>query len=310
MPPVVHDDTPLSGALKRRIRFVINPVAGTRRKHRIPDKIERMLDKERYDFDIVYTQGRGHATQLAAEAAAEGWDVLAIAGGDGSVNEAATGLLGTKTALAILPMGSGNGLARHLGYSPWVKSTFQVINTGVTADIDVGYVNDQAFFSLVGIGFDAFVAKLFDREKTRGLATYGLAAMAGLLRYDGIRFSLESPVRNLEEEAFMINVCNANQYGYDFRVAPDASVTDGYFDVVWTERFPKRHALKLVYDLATENHLASPFVHRFQTDSLVVQVPERAHLQVDGEPRKKAREFAFRMEAAALRVLVNPHTHL
>jgi diacylglycerol kinase (ATP) len=303
-------DLPLSGALKRRIRFVINPVAGTRNKHRIPDKIARHLDRERYDYDIVYTRGRGHASELAAEAAAEGIDVLAIAGGDGSVNEAATGLLGHRTALAILPLGSGNGLARHLGYSPWVKSTLQVINAHHVVDLDVGRVNGEAFFSLVGIGFDAYVAKLFDREKTRGLFTYATAAAGALMRFHAFPYRLESAVRQLEGEAFMINVCNANQYGYDFRIAPDARVTDGHFDVVVTTRFPKWKAPRLVYDLATEAHLASRYTHRFQAPALTVELPERGYLQIDGEVRHKAQRFDFTLEPGALRVLVNPAAHV
>lgn len=305
-----NTDRPSAGSLKRHIRFVINPVAGTRRKHRIPDRIGQHLDRRLYDYDIVYTQARGHARELAEQAVAEGVDVLAIAGGDGSVNEAASGLLGSDTALAILPLGSGNGLARHLGYSPWVKSTLQVINAGHMAELDVGLVNGIPFFSLVGIGFDAYVAKLFDKEKTRGLATYALASAMGLFRFHGFPFQLNSPVRNMEDTAFMLNVCNANQYGYNFRIAPEARLTDGHFDVVLTKDFPRWKAPKLVYDLALERHLEGPYTRRFQTDRLSVELPEPQLVQIDGEVYGTEQRFAFEVRPGMLKTLVNPQAHL
>ncbi len=303
-------DSAASPGLKKRIRFIINPVAGTRRKHRIPDKIEKHLDQYRYEYDIIYTQGRGHATELAAQAAQEGIDVVAIAGGDGSVNEAATGLLDSSTALAILPLGSGNGLARHLGYSPWVASTLQVINACHVVDLDIGLINEKYFFSLIGIGFDAYVAKLFNREKTRGLSTYALASLMGLSRFKPFEYELDSPAKKISGKAFMINVCNANQYGYNFRIAPQASVHDGQFDVVLTREFPLHKAPRLLYDLSTENHLKSPFVHKFEASTLRIETAERMYLQIDGETQHKAREFELQLQSGRLKALVNPVTHI
>jgi diacylglycerol kinase (ATP) len=297
-----------NGGIKH-IRFIINPVAGTRRKHHIPDRIERFLNQQRFSYDIIYTRGRGHATELAAAAAAEGVNIVAIAGGDGSVNEAATGLLDTQTALAILPLGSGNGLARHLGYSPWVKSTLQVINACHIIELDTGSVNDKPFFSLIGLGFDAYVAKLFDREKTRGLATYALASALALARFRPFAYVLETPARRLEGEAFMINCCNANQFGYNFRIAPMASVCDGQMDIVLTRAFPRWETPRLLYRLSTEAHLKSPHVHHFQASGLRIETPERIYLQVDGETQNKAREFNIRLDSGRLRVLANPSVH-
>lgn len=295
---------------KRRILFVINPVAGTRRKHRIPDKIQRHLNHQLYEYDIVYTQGRGHATELAREAAEAGVDVVAIAGGDGSVSETATGLLGTNTALAILPLGSGNGLARHLGYSLWAHSTLAVINAGHAIAMDVATVNGQYFFSLMGIGFDAFVAKIFDREETRGLFTYALASAAALTRFRTFDYTLEGPARSMQGRAFMINVCNANQYGYDFRIAPQASINDGQLDVVITRSFPRWKAPKLIYDLSVERHTQESYTHVFEASTLRIETERRVHLQIDGESVHKAREFVIQLQPGQLRVLVNPSTHV
>ena len=295
--------------MKRRILFIINPVAGTRRKHRIPDKIERFLDHRTFEYDIVYTQGRGHATELAEQAASDGIEIVAIAGGDGSVNECATGLLDTETALAILPLGSGNGLARHLGYSPWVKSTLRVINAARIERIDVGRVNEHRFYSLIGLGFDAFVAKIFDREKTRGFATYAAASAAALMRYGGFEYELSSDVRSHTGRAFMINVFNSNQFGYDVQGAPDAVINDGQFNVVLVEPFPKWRAPGLVRQLLTGRHYGSPYVRTFQASRLTIHAPDRAHLHIDGEAHHKGRDFEIEVLPKRLRVLVNPAAH-
>jgi diacylglycerol kinase (ATP) len=296
--------------LKRRIRFIINPVAGTSKKHRIPDKINRFLDHKQFDFDIIQTQERGHANQLAIQAAKEGIDVVAVAGGDGSVNEVASGLIDTETALAILPLGSGNGLARHLGYSLWVKSTLDVINQYHVVDMDMGTVNDKPFYSLIGLGFDAFVAKIFDRGKTRGLYTYGLASTSALFKWKPFPYRLETPNKVHEGEAFMINVCNSNQFGYNFKVAPDAEINDGQFNVVIVEPFPKWKAGKLFYDLSVENHLKSEYIRSFEASNIKISAPERAYLQIDGEPQSKSKQFDIKLFKGRLKVLRNPKKHI
>jgi YegS/Rv2252/BmrU family lipid kinase len=300
--------------LKKRILFIINPVAGVGGKHRIPDRITQHLDTRRFAYEIVNTQGRGHARDLAAEAAALGMDIVAVAGGDGSVNETASGLIGTDTALAIIPLGSGNGLARHLGYSPWLRSTLEVINAANAVSIDVGRVNGEPFFNLIGIGFDAFAVKLFDRERTRGLATYAFAVLRGLRSYDGYETRIEwsgedstsSQMEYWTGDAFMLNVCIGSQYGYNFRLAPQARADDGLFEVVLVERFPKRKAAGLVFDLLRERHLENPIIRHWRTDRLHVSTPAHTYLQLDGETRHKGKEFDIRIEPGALRVLVRP----
>ena len=151
--------------MKKNILFIVNPVAGVKRKDKIPPLINKYLDHNKFNYEVIYTESRGHATEIARQAVLDKFDVVAVAGGDGSVNEVATGLLGSETALAIIPSGSGNGLARHLGYSINIRSTLEIINEFQLKKIDVCKVNEAYFFSLIGIGFDAFVAKVFSKEE-------------------------------------------------------------------------------------------------------------------------------------------------
>lgn len=294
--------------MKKRILFIINPVAGVRRKDRIPRQIDRYLDHARFDYDVIYTERRGHATQIAAEAAANGYDVVAVAGGDGSVNEAASGLIGTSTCLAIIPSGSGNGLARHLGYSIDIRSTLQIINAYQVGKIDVCRVNGQYFFSLIGLGFDAFAAKVFSREETRGFLTYAWSAIKSVSAFDAFEYSMDLPGKKISGKAFMINICNSNQYGYNVKVAPQASLSDGMMDVVVLADIPKWKIPLAVLQVFTRTHMHDKHFTVYRADTVEVRTPQYTHLQVDGETAVKDKEFHVELLPKALNVLM--HTHL
>ncbi len=292
--------------MKKRILFIVNPVAGVRRKDKIPPLINKYLDHERFIYEVIYTESRGHATEIARQAAAENFDIVAVAGGDESVNEAATGLIGTKTSLAIIPSGSGNGLARHLGYSINIRSTLQIINAYAIREIDVCKVNDDYFFSLIGIGFDAFVAKVFSREETRGFLTYVWSGLKSVSSFDKFEYSLQCNERQMSGKAFMINVCNSNQYGYNVKVAPDASLHDGMVDVVMLDDLPKWKLPILVLGLFSQSHLKSKHVQVFRTQELQIKSSGYMYLQIDGETVPKDKVFNISVLPNALNVLVNP----
>jgi len=292
--------------VKKRILFIINPVAGVKRKDKIPAYINKYLDHDHFDYEVVYTENRGHATEIAREAAQNNFDVVAVAGGDGSVNEVATGLMGTNTCLAIIPSGSGNGLARHLGYSINIKSTLQIINAYQVKKIDVCKINDEYFFSLIGIGFDAFVAKVFSREETRGFLTYAWSAIKSLGSFDSFEFELTAPENNRKGKAFMINICNSNQYGYNVKVAPHANLSDGLMDVIIVDNIPKWKVPIAVILVFTQTHLGSKHFSSFRTNELNISSPNYSYLQIDGETVPKDKDFKISIIPQQLHVLINP----
>lgn len=293
--------------MRKRILFIINPIAGVKRKDRIPRLIDTYLDHARFQYDIIYTERRGHATELAAQAAQDGFDVVAVAGGDGSVNEVATGLVGTNTALAIIPSGSGNGLARHLGYSINIRSTLQIINAYHISRIDVCKVNDQYFFSLIGIGFDAFVAKVFSREETRGFLTYAWSAIRSVRSFDAFTFSADISETHVQGKAFMINVCNSNQYGYNVKVAPKASLQDGIMDIVVLGDIPRWKIPLAVFQVFTRTHMHAKHFTLYRASSVRIQTPLYTHLQIDGETAVKEKDFHIEIIPQALSVLMHPN---
>jgi len=291
--------------VKKRILFIINPVAGIRRKDRIPRYINKYLDHNRFDYDVIYTESRGHATEIASHAVNDGFDVVAVAGGDGSVNEAASGLIGSKAALAIIPSGSGNGLARHLGYSINIRSTLEIINDYEIKQIDACKINDNYFFSLIGIGFDAFAAKVFSKEETRGFFTYTWSAIKSVSAFDAFDFSLRSNGNSMNGKTFMINVCNSNQYGYNVKIAPHANLSDGLMDVIILDDVPKWKLPFIVIKVFMRVHLQNRHVRSFKTNELTIESPNYSYLQIDGETVHKDKDFRISILPKALNVLVN-----
>ena len=157
---------------KKRIVFILNPISGTHSKKEIPGLIDKLLDKEQFDYELRLTEYAGHAAEIAKESAAEGIDVVVAIGGDGTVNEVARSLVHTETALGIIPCGSGNGLARHLCLPLDIKSAIQIINACRIDDFDYGVINGLPFFCTCGMGFDAFISLKFAEAGKRGPITY------------------------------------------------------------------------------------------------------------------------------------------
>ena len=165
------------------ILFIVNPISGSGHKESALKAIERYLDRDRFNSEICYTEYAGHGAEIAREAASRGIDIVVAVGGDGTVNEIAGSLVGTETALAIIPCGSGNGLARHLQIPMNPVSAVKFINTGTIARLDHGTINGRPFFCTCGVGFDAFISMKFAEAGRRGPATYVEKTLVDGLRY-------------------------------------------------------------------------------------------------------------------------------
>lgn len=217
---------------REKVRLIVNPASGTVSKHRIIPDVLRRLQILNLDIDLRSTEGPGHATELAAEAAkAADYLGVLVCGGDGTVNEAARGLIGTETALGIIPCGSGNGLARHLGIPVDVARSIRVIAERNIIDADYGSANGEPFFCTFGVGFDAAVSERFARQKRRGLIMYLKSAIDEYVNFSPENYVIEVNGQTISDRAFLVVVCNASQYGNNAFIAPDASVTDGELDI-------------------------------------------------------------------------------
>lgn len=220
--------------------FIINPISGVYKKKNIPEKVARYIDYVQFDYTIHFTQYAGHATLIAQQAVEEGYDICVAVGGDGSINEVAQSLVGSNTALGIIPYGSGNGFATHLKIPPRdAKGSINVLNTGKTVKLDLVKSNVRYFISNAGFGIDSSVARRFHHHTIRGLASYAWSMVKELLFYfQPFHATVEIDDVTIERDFFLFTAFNANQYGYDYAVFPFTSMKDGVLDVIVMNRFP------------------------------------------------------------------------
>ncbi len=269
---------------RRHILAIINPVSGTGNKDKIPRLIDTMVDYARNNVSIIATEYPGHANEIAAQAVDDGIDVVVAIGGDGTVNEVGSALCGTQTALAIVPCGSGNGLARHLRIPMNASRALQVLNDGVVGRFDYCTVNGKPFFCTCGMGFDATVSYKFSNEGTRGFITYIKTALTEYLKYKPQDYLIDIDGKKMHEKAFVIACCNAAQYGNNAYIAPRATMQDGLVDVTVMHPFnmvqtPLIGARLFLRQLSHDHHVS---IYRGQRVTI-----ERSHddiMHIDGDP--------------------------
>lgn len=270
--------------------FIINPKSGTRSHRGLKESIRALFG---HAADIVYTRHPGHATDLARHAALKGYAKVVAIGGDGTINEAATGLLDTTTALGIVPFGSGNGLARHLHIPMKRDEALKIARDGVAVRCDCGEVNVldedgterlRPFFCTMGVGFDARVSHEFAECKRRGLLTYSRIAIEHFLRYQPEDYQIEVDGRECDYRAFLVAVCNASQYGNNAFIAPRASMSDGLLDVTIMQRGSLPRLAEAGVRLFNHTLDRSPLIHAMTGHTVTIHrdAPGPGHL--DGEP--------------------------
>ncbi len=288
----------------KHLVFIINPRSGTDRVKAIQSAIDAGIDEKRYTHETQYTQRPQHGTELAQLAAARGTHAVIAVGGDGSVADVAIGLSGTQTALGIIPKGSGNGLARSLGLPLNVEKAIGIINAGKERRIDVGYVNDKLFLSNAGVGFDALISNKFSQSRHRGLAAYSWLVTKHLWLYKEWDWRITIDGEPLQERAFLVNVANGQQLGYNFKIAPFASLTDGLLDVTIIRKFPKMLGGMLALRAMSGAINSSPYVAHYRAREVIITHPDLRLMQTDGDAHPCGNRLVFRIEPAALSVIV------
>ena len=288
----------------RQIIFIVNPRAGTERNKQLQATIDTVLQKDACNYEIQYTEYAGHGALLAQLAAKNGADVVVAVGGDGSVNDVLRGLHGSGVALGIVPMGSGNGLARTLQIPMDMAAAIALLNAGLVQHIDIGQVNGQLFGSNAGVGFDALVCKRFNTSERRGLVVYAWLITKYLWLYNDWTWSLKIDGKTYERTAFFISVANGRQFGYNFKIAEDASYTDGLLDVVVVNKFPKILGAFLGLRMLRGTLLSSKYVERFRAKEIEISHPRLKLFQKDGEATACGPVLQFAVWPLAQKVIV------
>ncbi|MBN2237499.1 MAG: YegS/Rv2252/BmrU family lipid kinase, partial [Bacteroidales bacterium] len=234
--------------MRKKISILINPISGTGKQAKALSALKEHLNATLFDAEMKESSKKGDITRLAKEAVISGADAVIVVGGDGTINEAIQALVGTKTALGIIPIGSGNALARHLKIPISIKKSIQRINLFKTKQVDTAQLNSHTFVSLAGIGFDAQVAKKFSLGKKRGLWNYIRITVREFFSSSEKEYDLVLDGENRRATAFMIVFANANQFGNNLVISPEGIIDDGFLDVCIVKK-PKIYQLPTVFYL-------------------------------------------------------------
>lgn len=289
---------------KHNILFIINPISGGKGKLRIPDFIDKYLDKEKFNANFAFTEYVGHATELADEAANKNFDIIIAAGGDGTINEVATKVLKHNKILGVLPLGSGNGLARFLQIPKNLRHAILAINRLKMELIDTATLNDKSFFNLAGIGFDAHLSSVFSNDKKRGLGGYVKLGLQEVFGYKAQQYTINIDGKEYKREAFAISIANSSQYGNDVFIAPGASIKDGLLDVCIIKPFSLLKLPLLGYIMLKGTAENSEMIEIIKGKHIRIIRETAGAVHVDGEPLQMGTEIEAKVEHLSLRVIV------
>lgn len=269
----------------KKILFVINPKSGVGKQKKVELLIDKYLDKNVFLSEIVYTQYAGHAKEIC-EIRKNEFEIICLVGGDGTINEGASSLINSNTALAIIPTGSGNGLARHLKISLKPEYAIKQLNNLNFKLIDACKINEQYFFNVAGIGFDGLIAHKFANFGKRGFSSYLKIVLKEFSRYKDQEYNLKIDGKAIISKAFMISLANSSQFGNNVIIAPKAFIDDGLLNVIVLRKFPILVAPLLALRLFTKSIHKSSFVTNYSCKKLEINCSEKILSHIDGEPSK------------------------
>lgn len=287
--------------MNRKIIYLINPKSGTKKKDLIQKQIEKLTIVEKISFEFIHTNIEGNYDYLKEKIELESITDVVVIGGDGTLNKVINSLRFTGVNFGIIPIGSGNGLAHAANIPMKIKSALQVVFKGNAHLVDGFMVNNNFACMLSGLGFDAKVAHDFSTKASRGLLTYTQQSIINFFKAQPYQFEVVMNGMSFFTDAFFISIANSNQFGNNFKIAPEASLNDGLLDVVIVQKMNKaklpfailqqmrgnNKLQDLVEDMSKKNILY------FQTPSIKISNLKLAPLHIDGEPWQTEENITF-----------------
>lgn len=287
-----------------KIRFIVNPKSGAGKKEHFVELINSNIDTTKFQTEIIFTDAPGHATTLAREAANNNYDMVIAVGGDGSVNETGIGLMGSQTALGIIPTGSGNGMARHLKIPIHFKKAVQLLNNGKVELIDTLTVNDHFCIGTFGVGFDAHIAHLFANVGKRGYSTYVKLVLTEFSKFKSLKFKIFVDNQPQEISSFLLTFANSSQFGNNAVIAPFADVKDGIIDISVLKKFPFLAAPQLIYQMMNNALHQSKYFDRLNGTEIIIENESQLKAHIDGEPIILEGKIFINIKPLSLKVVV------
>jgi diacylglycerol kinase (ATP) len=292
---------------KKKILFIVNNLSGTVSQYNIPKCIDMFLDTDTYEANMLFIDAQ--MTEELYDAKLNGeWDMIVSVGGDGTLLELGQRLIDRNIPIAIVPVGSGNGIATHVGYTPRdIRGAFDAINAAETKAIDVAQINDHYFFSNFGMGIDAKVAKDFKIKKKRSLFVYAFLTIRRVLKLKAKLIKYRLNDKEFEVSTYLFNVFNSNLYGYNIGILPWASAFDGELDVVYLKSVGFWRLPWASFCILIKKPQWSSAIEFFTTKEITILnfKNKKMGYQVDGDPKKSKREdLTIKILPSKLRLVV------
>ncbi|MCK4663925.1 MAG: diacylglycerol kinase family lipid kinase [Bacteroidales bacterium] len=289
--------------MTNKILFIINPISGIGKQKSVEKNIKKYLDKNKYQSEIIYTKYAKHAIEISSKAA-NNYKIIVAVGGDGSVNEVSRGLINSDTALAIIPAGSGNGLARHLKIPLKIIGAIKNINNGTCKEIDIIKLNEEFFVNVAGVGFDAHISHLFAEYGKRGRISYIKLINKEFINYQPQKYSIIIDEKEYIREAFLLSLANSSQFGNNAHISPMAKVDDGLIDLCILKKFPFYKTPDLAQKLFFKTIDKSKYIEIIKTKKLIIRNKELLKVHIDGEPITIKDDLNINVLQGALKVIV------
>lgn len=289
--------------MKKNILFIVNPISGIGKQNIIDKMIVQHLNHELFDYKVAYTKAPKHATDLALQAANSNIDIVAIVGGDGSINEAGKGLLNSNTALAVIPTGSGNGFANHLIIPTDIKKAIEVINTGKTILIDTVRFNNDTFLNVAGVGFDALIGWEFSKLSTRGFSSYIKTIFKNIPNLKKKNYQLTYNGKTENKKAYLICIANGSQWGNNAWISPESIINDGIIELAIVKKITLFNIIPATVKLLSKKPQASNCIEIIKTKKVeIIQSDTIAH--IDGEPITSGKNILIEVLPKSLNVII------
>lgn len=287
----------------KKVLFVINPIFGINRD---PDKIVQWIEQlwrdSGVEYQIVKTSQRGNGTELARQAAARGVDMVVAAGGDGTINEVARGLIDTSTALGVIPAGSGNGFARNMGIPLDHRSAIAALREPSFRQIDAGKINNYYFFNVAGLGLDAVISDRFHYSKMRGSFPYFVIGVKEFFRYQPQPVDILLDGREIRRSPLLLSFANLPEFGVNATIAPNARPDDGLIDLCILSPVKFGRALLNLPKLFDGRIDQLPEMEIYQVPKAIIRRSHQGPIHTDGDPHPDNNELTVEVLPGKLKL--------
>jgi len=288
-----------------KVKFIHNPKSGLLQAPVLLRKaIELSFVGAQFVYDFSETQYKGHGFDLATQAIKDGYDTVVAVGGDGTVNEVASALLHTDINLGIIPVGSGNGLARGVHIPLALRRACRLLIDGQVRTIDAGRIEGQPFFIVTGVGLDAIIGKLFDDQKLRGPLPYFTIGFREFMFYRPEVFIIKFNGKQVAVPALLVTIANQRGWGAGAVIAPHAEPDDGLLDICIIKRVNFLYALFHLPKIFFGKIDKVRKYERYQAKEIQIIRERPGPFHYDGEPRDADTILNVSVDPKALKIIV------